>query len=139
MENNDGTKGRALVVGLGISGMATALRLRQIGWTPVIVERSPGRRTGGYFVALFGGGRPPAERLGILERLQNRLPTGASYEIDRAGNRKVGLGYGDLPGRPWMMLRGDVEEAAFAALPEDVEIRYSTVPTRIAQDADGVD
>jgi hypothetical protein len=26
---------RALVVGLGISGIATALRLRQIGWTPV--------------------------------------------------------------------------------------------------------
>lgn len=36
--------GRALVVGLGISGMATALRLRQAGWEPVVVERVPARR-----------------------------------------------------------------------------------------------
>jgi 2-polyprenyl-6-methoxyphenol hydroxylase-like FAD-dependent oxidoreductase len=37
------------------------------------------------------------------------------------------------------MLRGDVEQALFEALPEDLEIRYSTVPTRIAQDTAGVD
>lgn len=79
---------------------------------------------------------PPVERLGLLERLQDRLPSGASYEIDRAGNRKVGLGYGDLPGSPWMMRRGDVEEAAFAALPEDVDVRYAIVPTHTEQDAD---
>jgi len=38
-----------------------------------------------------------------------------------------------------MMLRGDVEEAAFTALPENVEVRFSSVPTRIEQDPDGVD
>jgi hypothetical protein len=43
--------------------------------------------------------------------------------------------YADVPGKPWLMLRGDVEKAAFAALPDDVEVRYSTVPTAIAQDA----
>lgn len=131
---------RALVVGLGVSGIASALRLRQIGWTPVVIERSPSRRTGGYFVALFGGGRAPAERLGILDNLTDRLPVGGTnYEIDRSGSRRPGLGYKDLPGSPWMMVRGDVEQAAFEKLPEDVEIRYSTVPSRIEQDADGVD
>lgn len=35
-------------------------------------------------------------------------------------------------------MRGDVEAAGFAALPSDVEIRYSTVPTRIEQDTDEV-
>ncbi|MFD1545090.1 FAD-dependent monooxygenase [Nonomuraea guangzhouensis] len=139
MDSRNSTNRRALVVGLGISGMATALRLRQIGWTPVIIEKAPARRTGGYFIALFGGGRPPAERLGILDNLNDRAAGGANYEIDRAGNRRAGLGYKDLPGSPWMMLRGDVEEAAFTALPDDVDIRYSTVPTRIEQDADGVE
>ncbi|ADJ47424.1 FAD-dependent oxidoreductase [Amycolatopsis mediterranei S699] len=128
-----------MVVGLGISGIATALRLRQIGWTPIVVERAPARRTGGYFIALFGGGRPAAQRLGILENLHDRVPNGSNYEIDRAGNRRPGAAYGDLPGSPWMMRRGDIEQAAFAALPGDVEIRYSTVPARIEQDADGVD
>ncbi|WP_226967170.1 FAD-dependent monooxygenase [Streptomyces phaeolivaceus] len=140
MDNESSSNPRALVVGLGVSGISTAVRLRQIGWTPVIIERAPARRTGGYFVALFAGGRPAAARLGILDKLHDRNPPGgARYEVDRAGNRQRGAGYGSLPGSPWMMVRSDVEEAAFAALPEDVEIRYSTVPSRIEQDADGVD
>ncbi|MFY0534135.1 FAD-dependent oxidoreductase [Nannocystis pusilla] len=32
---------RVLVVGLGISGIATALRLHRLGWEPVIIERAP--------------------------------------------------------------------------------------------------
>ncbi|MFI6624642.1 FAD-dependent monooxygenase [Streptomyces sp. NPDC050528] len=141
METQSSKERRALVVGLGISGIATAVRLRQSGWTPVVIERSPARRTGGYFIALFGGGRQPAQRLGILDNLSDRTPAGTvQYDLDRAGNRRPGaLAYGDLPGTPWMTVRGKVEEAAFMALPDDVEIRYSTVPTHIAQDADGVD
>jgi 2-polyprenyl-6-methoxyphenol hydroxylase-like FAD-dependent oxidoreductase len=141
MQVQSGKERRALVVGLGISGISTALRLRQIGWTPVVIERAPARRTGGYFIALFGGGRPPAQRLGILDNLSDRAPAGTvQYDFDRAGSRRPGaFRYTDLPGTPWMTVRGDVEEAAFKALPDDVEIRYSTVPTDIAQDADGVD
>ena len=87
---DNGGNRRALVVGLGISGISTAVRLRQIGWTPVLIERAPARRRGGYFVALFKGGRSAAKRLGILE--SDRVPVGsANYEIDRAGNRRPGL------------------------------------------------
>ncbi|WP_157548937.1 FAD-dependent monooxygenase [Nonomuraea candida] len=129
---------RALVVGLGISGIATALRLRQIGWTPVVIERAAARRSGGYFIALFGAGRAAARRLGILDRLTDRGADGVAFDIDRVGGRRAGLGFKDFPGRPWLMTRGDVEEAGFAALPSDVEIRYATVPTRIEQDAGGV-
>ncbi|MGP3937614.1 FAD-dependent monooxygenase [Nonomuraea sp. KM88] len=129
---------RALVVGLGISGIAAALRLRQIGWKPVIIERAAGRRSGGYFIALFGAGRAAAQRLGILDRLTDRGADGAAYDVNRVGRRRAGLGFKDFPGRPWMMTRGDVEAAGFAALPSDVEIRYTTVPTKIEQDADGV-
>ncbi|MGW0479035.1 FAD-dependent monooxygenase [Nonomuraea sp. NPDC003214] len=130
---------RVLVVGLGISGIATALRLRQIGWKPVVVERAPERRQGGHFIALFGAGRAAAGRLGVLDAMTDLGADGASYDIDRSGRRRPGLSFKDFPGRPWVMTRGDVEEAAFAALPPDVEIRYSTVPARIEQDAGGVD
>ncbi|MFD1716232.1 FAD-dependent monooxygenase [Georgenia deserti] len=129
--------GRALIVGLGISGIATALRLLQIGWTPVIIERSAGRRTDGYFIALFGAGRAAADRLGILENLADRWPHGTSYEITRDGGRRPGISFKDFPGPPWTLLRGDLERAAFEALP-DVEIRYTTEPTYIEQDAEGV-
>lgn len=61
---------RALVVGLGIAGMSAAIGLRRAGWTPVIVERAPERRTEGYFVGLFPEGRQAAVDLGIADHLR---------------------------------------------------------------------
>ncbi|MQY21422.1 hypothetical protein NRB20_45330 [Nocardia sp. RB20] len=124
---------------MGIGGIATAARLYRAGWDPVLIERSPGRRSGGYFVALFGAGKAAAGRLGILEHLHDRASSQPGLDIDRTGRSRSGMTYADMPGQPWLMLRGDVESAAFATLPEDVQLRYSTVPTAIAQDADGVD
>ncbi|MGI5290471.1 hypothetical protein ACQEVF_45070 [Nonomuraea polychroma] len=104
------------------------------------MERTPSRRSGGYFVVVFGAGQAAARRLGILDALPDRSPLGGiAYTMDRTGVRKPGLGLGDLPVPPRMMLRGDVERADFAALPPDVDIRYATTPTRIEQDACGVE
>ncbi len=131
---------RALVVGLGISGTSTALALLRAGWTPVLIEKAPQRRSGGYFVGLFGAGKTAAERLGILDLLHDRTAfEGRNYDVDRFGEWRGGFGFRDIPGDPWLMVRGDVEQAAFEALPAELEVRYSTVPTKIEQDADGVD
>ncbi|MFF3438621.1 FAD-dependent monooxygenase [Streptosporangium sp. NPDC002721] len=132
---NTGRGGRALVVGLGITGIATALRLRQVGWEPVIVERAPARRAGGYFIMLFNAGAAPARRLGVLEAIGDRaVPGRVTHEVNRAGRRTPGMSPANLPVRPRQLLRGDIEQALFSALPADVEIRYGTVPTRITQD-----
>jgi len=132
-------KKRALIVGMGISGMATAGRLHAAGWDPVIIERSPERRRGGYFVALFGAGRIAARRLGMIDHLHDRKTTAPGHSIDRRGNKKPGMSYADVPGNPWMMLRGDIEAAAYEVLPSDIEVRFSTVPTHISQDEHAVD
>ncbi|MFY1637096.1 hypothetical protein ACN27F_28110 [Solwaraspora sp. WMMB335] len=79
-------RNRALIVGLGISGIATAVRLHAIGWEPVIVERSTGRRTGGYFIGVFGAGQAAARRLGILDAIPDRSPANsADYAVARNG------------------------------------------------------
>ncbi|MFC4121592.1 FAD-dependent monooxygenase [Nonomuraea zeae] len=132
---NAGKGGRALVVGLGIAGIATAVRLRQIGWEPVLVERAPARRSGGYFIVLFGAGIASARRLGVLDHIGNRAGAHvATYEVDRAGRRRPSMNPFTMAVGPRPLLRGDVERGLFTALPDDVEIRYSTVPTRITQD-----
>lgn len=134
--------GRVLIVGLGIGGMATAVRLHRLGWEPVIVEKAPCRRTGGYFIASLGTGLAAAARLGVLNDLPDRTPAPDSVmcDVDRTGKSRRSIALFDLPVRPKprLMLRGDVEQALFVALPDDVEVRYSTVPTAIVQDPDGV-
>ena len=142
MDNVNAIGRRVLVVGLGISGTATALRLRQIGWDPVVVEKAPTRRTGGQFIALFGAGQAAASRLGILDRMNDRRVAGGSaFSVDRAGNRRRMPSFADQTAQlaPYVLMRSDVEEAAFSALPGDIDIRFSTVPSIIVQDADGVD
>jgi 2-polyprenyl-6-methoxyphenol hydroxylase-like FAD-dependent oxidoreductase len=136
---NENGAGRVLVVGMGVSGISTAARLRRFGWRPVIVEKAPERRSGGYFIVLFGAGKAAAARLGLLDAIHDRGTTVQKLDIDRVGSGRPGMSFSDLPGKPWTMLRGDIEEAAFSVLPDDVEIRYSTVPTAIEQDVDGVD
>lgn len=139
MHRDEDRSRTALVVGAGISGLSTAIALAKAGWRPVVVERASQRRRSGYFVVMYGSGRIAAERLGMTG-LRNRMPVDSrTSQIDRAGNRRPGLGFQDVPGVPWMLLRGDVERAAFDALPEGLDIRFSTVPTAIEQDAGGVD
>lgn len=131
---------RVLVVGLGIAGTASALRLGRMGWDVTVLEKAPERRRGGYFIALFGTGVAAAERLGIAPQVPDRAsPDSMSYSIDRRGRARPGLNYSDLPGKARMMVRGDIEEAAFNALPEGVKILYSSTPQAIRQDGAGVD
>lgn len=141
MATKEATSGRprALIVGAGIAGLATATRLHAAGWEPIVVERAAGRRTGGYFVALSGVGRHAAQRLGSVDLMPDRWPeTGRNYDGDRSGRRHRSMSLGEQVGAPRVMLRGDIERAVFQRLPSDVEIRYSSQPTRIVQDGHGV-
>ncbi|MER7998750.1 FAD-dependent monooxygenase [Streptomyces sp. NPDC095613] len=131
---------RALIVGMGIGGLAAAMRLHEIGWEPVLVERAPGRRPAGYFVGLFETGRATAQRMGVLDAIGNRAdPTSITYDIERTGRRRPGMGYGDLPGGPRLILRGDIEAALYETVAPATEIRYGTTPVAIDEHPDGVD
>ncbi|MFI2294745.1 FAD-dependent monooxygenase [Isoptericola sp. NPDC019571] len=132
---------RALVVGMGIAGLATAMRLREVGWEPLLVERAPERRPAGYFVGLFETGRATAQRMGVLDAIGNRAdPDGKTYDVDRSGERRrPSMGYGDLPGDPRLIMRGDIEAALYPQIAATTEIRYGTTPVAIDEHDDGVD
>lgn len=134
---------RALVVGLGIAGMSAAVGLRKAGWTPVIVERSPERRTGGYFVGLFPEGKRAAQDLGVMEHLHTRNPVaGTEWSIDRRGRHQQWPGFLDQPGEPAAVMRGDIEAALWHSIRDDellepVEVRFGTCPVEIVDQAEG--
>lgn len=130
---------RALVVGLGIAGMAAAIGLRQAGWNPVIVERAPERRTGGYGVGLMPEGRQAVRDLDITDHLHIRNPPdgGVAWSLTRRGTRAPGLGFLHQPGDPAIVLRGDIEAALWHGIHADqadgerVEVRFATTPVEI--------
>ncbi|PVC90145.1 FAD-dependent oxidoreductase [Streptomyces sp. CS131] len=125
---------------MGIGGLATAMRLYEIGWEPVIVERAPERRAAGYFIGLFETGRATAKRMGILDAIGNRTDlTSITYDVQRNGRRRPGMGYGDLPGGPRLILRGDIEAALHDTVAPRTEIRYGTTPSALDEHSDGVD
>lgn len=55
---------RALIVGLGIAGMSSAISLKKNGWEPIVIERAPERRTGGYFIGSNDIGKGPPKSSG---------------------------------------------------------------------------
>lgn len=132
-------KPRALIVGLGIAGMASAISLKKNGWEPVIIERAPQRRTGGYFIGLNDIGRGAAEALGVTGDIHTRTPRqSANWHLTRDGSRVRVMGFADQPGRPDTLLRGDIEEGLWHAVENGVEVRFGSTIVSAVNEADQV-
>ncbi|MCD2185897.1 FAD-dependent oxidoreductase [Actinomycetospora soli] len=127
---------RALVVGAGIAGLAAATSLHRAGWRVTVCERAPARRTGGYFVRLAPEGVEAAERLGVDESLRSRLPAdGIITGVDGRGRTTSRVDAAIVEdGVSLALVRGDLEAALWAGLPDEVEVRFATAPTGVADD-----
>ncbi|MGF6148852.1 3-hydroxybenzoate 6-hydroxylase [Kingella potus] len=128
------TQKRALIVGLGISGMAAAVSLHKQGWQIVIIERAKARRTGGYFIGVHTAGREAAEALGIWQNVHQRTPTVSSnWEILQDGSRMRVAGFADALTRPATLLRGDVENGLWQTLStlDGVDVRFDSMPVSL--------
>jgi 2-polyprenyl-6-methoxyphenol hydroxylase-like FAD-dependent oxidoreductase len=113
---------RVLVVGAGIAGLSAALRLRQLGGSPTLVESAPGPRGGGYMIDFFGPGVDAADRLGLRSGLERiHAPIERLVFVDQSGRPRVAVGYLALRrrafgGRHHNFLRGDLEAELHAAV-----------------------
>ncbi|WP_211339401.1 FAD-dependent monooxygenase [Nocardia mexicana] len=135
---------RAVVSGAGIAGLATALRLHRSGWEVLVVERAPGRRSGGYLVNLLGYGYDAAERMGVLPALAARdIGFFTSVIVAADGRARITVpaevARAALAKRALSLFRSDIEAVLFEAVHAAVEIRFGTTVRAIDQAADGVE
>ncbi|MFI6387098.1 FAD-dependent monooxygenase [Nonomuraea sp. NPDC050547] len=130
---------RAVIIGAGIAGLAAALRLRQIGWDTLIVERAPQRRGGGYAVTFGGIGYDAAEHLGIVDDLRaNGFDTTELVYHKADGSRRFALDRATIAAttgpRSITILRGDLEAVLYEKVEGHTEIRFGTTLTHVDQD-----
>ncbi|WP_030911144.1 FAD-dependent monooxygenase [Streptosporangium amethystogenes] len=134
---------RAIIIGAGIAGLATALRLHQIGWDSLIVERAPQRRGGGYAVTFGGIGYDAAERMGILDELRAKaFDTTELIYYKKDGSRRFALDRATIAAttgpRSITILRGDLESVLYEKVKGHTEIRFGATLTAIDQDSRAV-
>jgi 2-polyprenyl-6-methoxyphenol hydroxylase-like FAD-dependent oxidoreductase len=142
-ERSSKTFMRAIIIGAGIAGLATALRLHEIGWDTLIVERAPARRGGGYAVTFGGIGYDAAERMGILPGLRAMaFDTTELVYHKRDGSRRFALDRATIAAttgpRSITVLRGDLEAVLYEKVHAHTGIRFGTTLTAVDQDAHAV-
>ncbi len=124
---------RALVVGTGIAGLATAFRLRRSDWEVVLVGRDSTSQSSGFPYVFNGIGRDAAARLGLLPRLVAcSQPQCETALIDAAGTPYA---VRPKPTALFPMLR---REDVVAVLCDDVEVVRHAEVLGLAQDDCGV-
>jgi 2-polyprenyl-6-methoxyphenol hydroxylase-like FAD-dependent oxidoreductase len=128
--------------GVGVAGPALAYWLRHFGHEPVLFERAPALREGGYVIDFWGLGYELAERMGILPRLLERgYAMRGMNMVDESGGRVAALDVEsvreNLAGRFTTVARADVAAALLEAC-AGVPVQYATSVVDWEEDEAGV-
>lgn len=123
---------KALVVGAGIGGLATAAALERAGWDVALFERSEPSKKAGAGIAMGPNALAALRRLGAANYVREKGNTAAGRVILTKKGRKLSDG-------PWhggIVRRADLHEALRRQLRK--EVQHGRRCTTVEQDADGV-
>ncbi|SEB77569.1 2-polyprenyl-6-methoxyphenol hydroxylase [Paramicrobacterium humi] len=134
---------RVLIVGAGIAGPTLAYWLRRAGHVPLLVEQSPGLRTGGYLVDFWGAGFDVAGRMGIVPTL---LKQGIRFrevrQVASDGHQIASLDalrfFPDGGDRYVSIARSALAATIYAALDGEVETVFGDTVAELDDDGDKV-
>jgi 2-polyprenyl-6-methoxyphenol hydroxylase-like FAD-dependent oxidoreductase len=116
--------------GAGIAGTALAWWLKKYGYEPVLFERSPVPRTGGYMIDFWGVGYDIAEKMNLLPELQMRgYQMNALHIVDK--NNKTKARWSEkvlrsVTGNRFLSIARSELAAVILEACKDIEIQYGT-------------
>jgi len=130
---------KILISGVGIAGPSVAYWLRHYGFEPMLVERAPALRTGGYIVDFWGLGFDVADKMGLLPALK-----GDAYDInevriiDEHGRKAGGFSANAIRsvlGNHFLSIpRSDLARLIYDSLGGKVRTTFGDTITAIEQD-----
>lgn len=133
-----------LISGASIAGPALAFWLNRYGYAVTVVEKAPTLRDGGYPIDVRGTALDVVARMGILPRLRDahidlrRLTflEGDGSEVASLHPHNV---TGGVTGRDLEVRRGDLSDALYTAVRDDVEFLFNDSVDTLDQSGHGVD
>ncbi|MFI8165742.1 FAD-dependent monooxygenase [Streptomyces sp. NPDC085931] len=133
-----------LISGASIAGPALAYWLNRRGCAVTVVEKAPSLRHGGYPVDVRGTALEVVRRMGILPRLQDaHVDLRRLTFLDEDGGEVASLSphslTGGTAGRDLEVRRGDLTDALYAAVRDDVEFLFGDSIDTLDQTGHGVD
>ncbi|WP_217206980.1 FAD-dependent monooxygenase [Streptomyces sp. AC550_RSS872] len=133
-----------LISGAGIAGPALAFWLNRYGYAVTVVEKARALRSGGYPVDVRGTALEVVRRMGILPRLRDthvdlRRLTFVDADGGEVASADPHAVAGSVPGRDLEVRRGDLTEALYRAVRDDVEFLFDDSVDTLDQSHHGVD
>ncbi|CAM5426872.1 FAD-dependent oxidoreductase OS=Streptomyces tendae OX=1932 GN=GUR47_32250 PE=4 SV=1 [Streptomyces tendae] len=133
-----------LVSGASIAGPALAYWLHRHGYAVTVVEKAPAVRSGGYPVDVRGTALDVVEKMGILPQLRDaHIDLRRITFLDGDGGEVTSLHphavTGGVTGRDLEIRRGDLTDALYAAVRDDVEFLFDDSVATLDQSGHGVD
>lgn len=135
---------KVLISGAGIAGPALAFWLNRHGYAVTVVEKAATPRSGGYPIDIRGTALEVIRRMGILPRLQDaHIDLRRLTFLDGDGGTVASVHphtvTGGVAGRDLEVRRGDLTEALYAAVRDDVEFLFDDSIATLHQTGHGVD
>ncbi|MEV5362784.1 FAD-dependent monooxygenase [Streptomyces cellulosae] len=131
-----------LISGAGVSGPALAYWLHRAGFAVTVVEKAGAPRGGGYPVDIRGTAAEVVRRMGLWPRLRQAhvAPRRATF-LDAAGRTVASLRASAYEGEPrdLEIRRGDLADALYGLVRDDVEFLFGDSVTRFDPAAHGID
>ncbi|ANB04528.1 FAD-dependent oxidoreductase [Streptomyces ambofaciens] len=133
-----------LISGAGIAGPALAFWLNRAGFAVTVVEKAATPRRGGYPVDVRGTALEVVRRMGLLPHLREahidlRRLTFLDGEGDTVASLHPHIISGGVAGQDLEVRRGDLSDALYAAVRDDVEFLFHDSIGTLDQPGHGVD
>lgn len=129
-----------LISGASVAGPALAYWLNRYGYRPVIVERAPHLRDGGYAVDFRGRVHLGVlEKMGILDQIRARQThLSSTHMVNEAGDTMAELP-GEIFGGDVEILRGHLAQVLYDATKDTTEYIFGDSITSMREVSDGID
>ncbi|MFC9469721.1 FAD-dependent monooxygenase [Streptomyces coelicoflavus] len=133
-----------LVSGASVAGPALAYWLNRHGYAVTVVEKARTIRSGGYPVDVRGPALDVVERMGLLPRLRDahidlRRLTFLHEDGSEVASLHPHAVTGGATGRDLEIRRGDLTDALYTAVRDDVEFLFDDSVDTLDQSGHGVD